>query len=38
VEQRAERDDAVYEELSRLNNDMANLQRELAKKIPIWSD
>ncbi|MBC8115676.1 MAG: HAMP domain-containing histidine kinase, partial [Candidatus Saccharimonas sp.] len=29
---RAERDDAVYEELTTLNNDMANLHRELAKK------
>ena len=27
-----ERDDAVYDELSRLNNEMANLQREMAKK------
>lgn len=32
VGQRAERDDGVYEELSRLNNEMANLQREMAKK------
>lgn len=27
-----ERDDADYDELSRLNNEMANLQREMAKK------
>ena len=27
-----ERDDALYDELSHLNNEMANLQRELAKK------
>lgn len=32
VQQRTERDDSVYEDLSRLNNDMANLQRELARK------
>lgn len=32
VQKRVERDDSVYEDLSRLNNDMANLQRELARK------
>jgi len=30
--QHAERDDGLYEDLTRLNNELANLQRELAKK------